>query len=381
MRMSGWITLAAGWLVFIVACGGGGETGPSASPTGAQIEDELAQSMVLTVEDFPRGWSEEPADADAPDATEQCRIPWEGATGFAETGNFENPSGSKVSQALRIFGSVERTETVVEHMKRGAECLVKVFNSGKLDDDEVAFSKATLGVISFPSIGDRSAAYRLKVHAKARKETGLFSEIDWTLDFVVVVVDRVAFVITAEEEWGSFDAEELESVARKAEARVRAAVSRDFAGPQTERSTSAAAFPSPTPTATPKPKPRLGESTEAEGSIYTVNAVDDPFVPSNSYSKPAAGNRFVAIDVTQEATASSDAANPLYFFLQDGQGYEYRPTWADREPSFSSGDLTAGQKRRGWVIFEVPLGTTVVSVLAQPKPGGPKVLIADLRQE
>lgn len=144
------------------------------------------------------------------------------------------------------------------------------------------------------------------------------------------------------------------------------------------------ATPSPRPpaTATPNPKPKIGTTIEAKGSKYTVNAVDLAVVPVGS-SKPPAGKRWVAVDVTQEGVTADDSFNSFYFFIQDKADYVYDGTFAfgaGKEPTFQSGKLAAGQKVRGWLIFEVPIDAVVISVLAQPEPIGGTIIIADLTQ-
>lgn len=171
------------------------------------------------------------------------------------------------------------------------------------------------------------------------------------------------------------------------------AAQNESATPTSERGTESTAAPEATntprptntaaPTATPTPGlPRVGETTKPlDGSTYTVNAIEDPYTSANRFIAPKPGNRYVAVDITQEATAASDESNSAYFAIQDTNDYEYQASFADKEPRFAYGDLTQGQRRRGWVIFEVPTDAKLVSVLAQTKPIGGKVVIADLQQQ
>ena len=140
--------------------------------------------------------------------------------------------------------------------------------------------------------------------------------------------------------------------------------------------------PAPTATATPNPKPKIGVTTEAKGSKYTVNEVRDN-LPAVRFSAPKAGMRWVAIDVTQEGTATGpDSVNPFYFSVQDDAAFVYGYGFVPGapEPTLTSGQLSAGQKVRGWIGFEVPAAAKLISVLVQPDPLGGTVIIADLTQ-
>ena len=142
--------------------------------------------------------------------------------------------------------------------------------------------------------------------------------------------------------------------------------------------------PTPTqaPTATPTPEPspvEIGTTVEAGGSSYTLNEVKDP-APAGVFGVDA-GKRLVALDITQVGISDDgDPYNPLYFAVQDTDGYVYVPGFADAdvEPSFGSGELAAGQIVRGWVVFELPESARLVSVLADPEVFGAKITIADL---
>lgn len=134
------------------------------------------------------------------------------------------------------------------------------------------------------------------------------------------------------------------------------------------------------PSPTKNPRPKVGDTTEAKGSKYIVNEVRDPVVPTNQFSKPAAGMRWLAIDVTQEGTApGGDDYNPFYFSIQDDKAFVYqRGGLGGPEPRLSSGKLAAGQKVRGWVTFEIPADAKVISIMTQPEAIGGTIVIADL---
>ena len=133
------------------------------------------------------------------------------------------------------------------------------------------------------------------------------------------------------------------------------------------------------PSPTKKPVAKVGDTTETGGSKYVVNEVRDPVTSTNQFSKPADGMRWIAIDVTQEATKEGDSFNPFYFSVQDDKAFVYqRGGLGGPSPSLSSGTLALGQKVRGWVTFEIPVGAKIISIMTQPDPIGGSVVIADL---
>lgn len=141
--------------------------------------------------------------------------------------------------------------------------------------------------------------------------------------------------------------------------------------------------PAPTATPTPNPKPKLGTTTEAKGSKYTVNAVQDNIPSTNQFSQPKPGMRWVAIDVTQEGVTANDPFNSFYFGVQDADDYVYDSTFASgagKTPTFQSGTLQPAQRVRGWLIFEIPAAAVLEAVLVEPDPIGGAIVIADLTQ-
>ena len=134
-------------------------------------------------------------------------------------------------------------------------------------------------------------------------------------------------------------------------------------------------------TPTPTPAPVAYPPVEAGGSAYTVNEVRDP-APAGVFGVDE-GKKLVAVDITQRGITQGTPYNPLYFSVQDTDGYVYDKSFfsADIEPTFGHGDLAAGQRVRGWVTFQVPQDAVLVSILAQAEIFGSKVLIADLTSE
>jgi hypothetical protein len=112
----------------------------------------------------------------------------------------------------------------------------------------------------------------------------------------------------------------------------------------------------------------IGETTEVAGSRYTVNQVADPEAPG--FFTTSAGNRRVALEVTQQAGTQTVAYSFSDFRLRDANGTVY--TWAitNTEPKFESGTLKPGESKQGWISFQVPVGVAVDALILQP-PGQP----------
>jgi plastocyanin len=83
-----------------------------------------------------------------------------------------------------------------------------------------SFSDATFGPLGFRQFGDRTDAYRLKIHFKSRERTGLGSEGDFFFDLVWVANERVGFSIQGADALMPFDTEELEDIVAKALTKV-----------------------------------------------------------------------------------------------------------------------------------------------------------------
>ena len=125
--------------------------------------------------------------------------------------------------------------------------------------------------------------------------------------------------------------------------------------------------------------PEVGTAVEAGGSIYTVNGVQDPGPePEDEFFGPEEGNRWIVLDITQEASGGQDSAGPWDFKVQDEAGFLYDWTFGEAEPEFPSIELADGQRVRGYLTFEVPEDAVLVAVYADADFPQPPVMIADL---
>ncbi|MCA1667637.1 MAG: DUF4352 domain-containing protein [Thermomicrobia bacterium] len=119
----------------------------------------------------------------------------------------------------------------------------------------------------------------------------------------------------------------------------------------------------------------MGAKVAVQGMAVTVNEVRDP-APPTDFSKPKDGNRFVAVDVTIENTDTKPASyNALYATVKDTDGRQYDATFTDVvNPALSAGDNSPGDKIRGWVVFEVPVGAKMATFKYEPL-GGKQVVV------
>lgn len=130
----------------------------------------------------------------------------------------------------------------------------------------------------------------------------------------------------------------------------------------------------PTPSGRDITQVPVGATTEVGGSRYTVHQVADPEAPG--LFTTTAGNRRVALEITQEAVANNVTYSFANFRLRDVNGEEH--TWAitNTSPQFQSGTLKAGESKRGWISFQVPTGVGIdaLILLTPGKAGGTAIV-------
>ena len=99
-------------------------------------------------------------------------------------------------------------------------------------------------------------------------------------------------------------------------------------------------------------------------AVVTLISVTDSSQPKDASTGEAPQNgNFATCDVSIQVTAGSYDFNPLDFYYQapDGRTYdafEGNAIWAGFDPQLESGTLSAGQHTRGYVTFDVPIGTS-----------------------
>jgi len=102
---------------------------------------------------------------------------------------------------------------------------------------------------------------------------------------------------------------------------------------------------------------KQGETATYENVDYTVTKVKRS--KGNDWDKPAKGKEFVVITVKIEnKSEDSIAYNTLDWKIQNGEGQIDDGAFStiDNDTSLGSGDLAAGGKKEGTLVFEVPKG-------------------------
>lgn len=111
--------------------------------------------------------------------------------------------------------------------------------------------------------------------------------------------------------------------------------------------------------AIPAPVVKVGERAVLDGMALTVTRFQDPFTPGSNVGQPAAGSRFVAVDVTIEDIGSQPITyNAFYFKMADSQSREYAVTFTSVPGQLNSGNLKPGEKVQGAILFQIPKGST-----------------------
>lgn len=183
--------LAAASLAVVTACGGqGGDPGQEASGA-SRPEDHLAAAMLLTLTDFPEGWSEEIArDTGGNSPYEDCpALTKDGRTGYAKTARF-SPGGDPRIFHVVILYEESPPSTAFETWESHLRCRVEKTNSGALDDEDAKFSHAALGRTSLRVPRYRTQSHRLSVFGESRTRSGSGSTASVYYDVTMIQVDR-----------------------------------------------------------------------------------------------------------------------------------------------------------------------------------------------
>ena len=110
------------------------------------------------------------------------------------------------------------------------------------------------------------------------------------------------------------------------------------------------------------------EWTGGKGTV-TINSAEWSTTATNEIIGAPKNGAYLTLDVTIDATEGKVTYNPLYFSVKNESGQEFNMALGGKEPSLSSGELTAPDKVRGFVAFDVAKGAVKVTVkdeLLQP---------------
>jgi hypothetical protein len=117
--------------------------------------------------------------------------------------------------------------------------------------------------------------------------------------------------------------------------------------------------------------PFLDQGGKEIGVISAVE-VTDPFTDYDSFFPPAAGFRFVAVEIAASATEGRFNLNPAQVRVQTANGFLYyndfifRDADSDAPADLRLTGLAPGDEAGGLVIFTVPEGDEPSLILWQP---------------
>lgn len=197
----------------------------TATDTEPVNEDALAQAILLTVNDFPAGWSEDTTaedDEDEESPFDKCaRDQNDGRTGEAETGDFSPSNTPSISQTVVVYESPEKLNLALDQMTGLVACMTSVMQDGGLDDDEFEVTDVKSGPVSFASIGDRTEAYRLTAELSPRDD-GI--SVSFHIDIIYLSTDRVGMNLVGLDLFTPTDTSLLEGLANTAIGKAEAAL-------------------------------------------------------------------------------------------------------------------------------------------------------------
>jgi hypothetical protein len=138
------------------------------------------------------------------------------------------------------------------------------------------------------------------------------------------------------------------------------------ASPTTLESTSAPG--NTTAPGSPGARYKIGDTAKTGDFEVTVYGAKDPQPSTSQFSTPSSGSHFVSADVqiTNPGTAQRSFSSLLGFHLLDSVNRQYDENITSGvTPGAPEGEIAGGQSIRGFVVFEVPDGTTGLKLRVQ----------------
>jgi hypothetical protein len=167
--------------LLVVGCGGGGSGGSDAQTVIDDEDQREAQAALLTMADFPSGWTESGDDdsEDGEDVSEaacfediQPDLSELTVTGHAESGTFETDD-AWVSSTASVYRTAEEAREAFEGGRDAlqsdelAACFGDVFAEAMAEEEndvEIEVGEASASEVAIPDVGaQRSAALRVEI--------------------------------------------------------------------------------------------------------------------------------------------------------------------------------------------------------------------------
>ena len=120
---------------------------------------------------------------------------------------------------------------------------------------------------------------------------------------------------------------------------------------------------------------KIGDSVKAGNLIFTVNSTR--IDKGNEIIKPKDGNIYYIVDVTIENSGNKSkiVSSIMMFKLSDSDGYNYTVTFGPETKGQLDGEISAGKKMRGELIFEIPEQTKGHELVIDPTLGSGQIIV------
>lgn len=107
------------------------------------------------------------------------------------------------------------------------------------------------------------------------------------------------------------------------------------------------------PTAAAAAPGKVGDKVQVGGTALTITKAERK-AQIGDFQKASAGNTYVIVEVVVENVGTGkESYNPFFFKVKDSEGFEYQGTISTDAQALKSGELAAGEKARGSVVFEI----------------------------
>lgn len=175
----------------LAACGGWEDDSAQEGSKTDGPEDHVAQAMLLTLADFPIGWSERIAgNGEGASPYEECpSLTRERRTGYAKTGTFSRGDYPRFVHFVLIYEE-SPPNTVFKTWESHLRCRVEALNAGAVDDEDVEYRNAALGRTSFSLPGYRSESHRLSFWAESKDPSKSGIVVKLYYDVTMIQVGR-----------------------------------------------------------------------------------------------------------------------------------------------------------------------------------------------
>lgn len=322
-------------------------TAPSGAPVGAATPKRTLRQMLLTVQNMPTGWSVHTGTAKSPPS--YC-----GRSNFGFKGERRVTTQFVASGGLPSFDEELIAGSGVNSEYNRITRVLSQCSSVTITSSGHTYN-GSVGSMSFPSLGARSAAFTVTITSP-----------DLVLDQVFV---RQGQLLAVFQEVGllQVDPTQLQQLTLKGLQKL------GYHGhPTSAQSPPASAPPATLPTTTttapsgpvqlnldqPAPITQNG----ANAATVTVQSVNATTQPGNSFGEAPANGYFVIANISIASSVNGFEINPLDFYAVDKNGTHYREgngnafeALSDPSTELQASTLNAGENESGPIVFDMPV--------------------------